>query len=391
MTVFASSLSAAFFNAASALALSAPASSMSNTLPWRTLATPSTPSDFSAPSMALPCGSRMPVFKVTVTRAFTSRSPLALHQHRAGACRTLVLHEDAEAFCDFGIGLEQAAEIPAEAVLVALLVRLDVPQTARVRRNLVGDDDPHHLVLEQPPALHLEVDEADADAEKEAGEEVVDTNGERHDVVDLLRRRPAERSDVLFRHHGVVELVVLVIKFDDRARQLRALLDAEALRQRASGDIPHHHLQRHDLDLANQLLAHVKATNEVGRHPDVIEVLKQVLRDPVVEDTLALDHLMLFRIKRGGVVLEVLDQGTWLRTFVKNLCLAFINATPTAHGDVPCFVEIHIFGVLRFTRTTTHGGAAVNSPEPHGNRTGTTPSGNLSDWLSKHNRSGPSD
>ena len=51
-------------------ALSAPASSMSNTLPWRTLAMPSTPSDFKAPSMALPCGSRMPDFSVTVTRAF---------------------------------------------------------------------------------------------------------------------------------------------------------------------------------------------------------------------------------------------------------------------------------------------------------------------------------
>src|SRR6187200_3194580 len=109
---------------------------MSNTLPWRTLATPSTPSDFSAPSMALPCGSRMPVFKVTVTRAFTSKTPLALHQHRAGARRTLVLHEDAEAFCNFGIGLQQPAEIAAETILVELLVRLDVPQPAGIRRDL---------------------------------------------------------------------------------------------------------------------------------------------------------------------------------------------------------------------------------------------------------------
>src|SRR3954447_11545598 len=47
---------------------------MSNTLPWRTLATPATPSDFSAPSIALPCGSRMPDFRVTVTRAFMLHS-----------------------------------------------------------------------------------------------------------------------------------------------------------------------------------------------------------------------------------------------------------------------------------------------------------------------------
>src|SRR5215470_1976667 len=137
MTVFAKSLSAASFSAASALALSAPASSMSNTLPWRTLATPSTPSDFSAPSMALPCGSRMPVFRVTVTRAFTSRSSSALHQHGTRALRTLVLHQDAEALCDFRVGLEQATEVAAETVLVELLVRLDVPQATAVRRDLV--------------------------------------------------------------------------------------------------------------------------------------------------------------------------------------------------------------------------------------------------------------
>src|ERR1700749_3105556 len=99
---------------------------MSNTLPWRTLATPPTPSDFSAPSIALPCGSRMPVFSVTVTRAFTSLNLLALDQHRAGARRAFVFHQDAKPPRNFGIGLQKAAKIAAEAVLVELLVRLDV-------------------------------------------------------------------------------------------------------------------------------------------------------------------------------------------------------------------------------------------------------------------------
>ena len=228
-------------------------------------------------------------------------------------------------------------------------------------RDLVGDDDPHHLVLEQPAAFHLEIDQTDADAQEQPGEEVVDADGERHDVVDFLRRRPAERGDVLFRHHGVVELVVLVIELDDRARQLGALLDAEALRQRAGRDVPHHHLQRHDLDLANQLLAHVEAADEMGRHPDVVEVLKQVLRNPVVEDALALDHLVFLGIERGRVVLEVLDQGSRLRAFIQDLGLAFINTASTAHWDVPCFVEIHEIGVLRMTRVCDHDGAAVKA------------------------------
>src|SRR6476620_11102387 len=99
---------------------------MSNTLPCRTLATPSTPSDFSAPSMALPCGSRMPDFRVTVTRAFTGPAS-ALHQHRTRTRRPLILHQNAKPLGDLGIGLQKPAEIPAETVLVELLVRLDVP------------------------------------------------------------------------------------------------------------------------------------------------------------------------------------------------------------------------------------------------------------------------
>src|SRR5882757_8770987 len=140
---------------------------MSNTLPWRTLATPSTPSDLSAPSMALPWGSRMPDFRVTVTRAFTSPTS-ALHQHRTGARGPLVLHQDPQPFCHLGVGFQESAEIAAKTVLVELLVRLDVPQPARIRRDLVGDDDSHHVVFEQAATFHLEIDQTDADSQEEA-------------------------------------------------------------------------------------------------------------------------------------------------------------------------------------------------------------------------------
>src|SRR5260370_853352 len=95
-------------------------------LPGRRLAMPSTPSDFSAPSMALPWGSRMPDFSVTVTRAFTDQAS-ALHQHRTGARGPFVLHQDAQPFCDLRVRLQEAAEIAAKTILVELLVRLDVP------------------------------------------------------------------------------------------------------------------------------------------------------------------------------------------------------------------------------------------------------------------------
>ena len=68
--------------------------------------------------------------------------------------------------------------------------------------------------------------------------------------------------------HRVAERVVLVIIFDDRAGQLRAFLDPEPLGERACGDVADHDLDRDDLDLADQLLAHVEAADEVGRDAD---------------------------------------------------------------------------------------------------------------------------
>src|SRR5229473_2357239 len=400
MMGLARSFSAASFSAPSARATSSPSSSMSNTLPWRTLATPAIPSALSAPSMAFPCGSSTPDFKVTVTRARKTPSPhgnalegrkrpgaawppvtflrarlnpgtvarmeqaksgkplpdyaaapphpgyerpcLALDQDRPGALRALVLAHDAQPLGHFGVGLEQSAEVATEAVLVELLVRLDVPQPAGIRRDLVGDDDAHHLVFPQPPAFHLEIDEPYADTEEEPGQEIVDPDGERHDVVDLLGRRPAERGDVLLRYHRIAERVVLVIEFDDRPRQLGTFLDPEPLAQRACRDVSHHHFQRDDLHLPDQLLAHIEPADEMGRHADVVEVLEQVLRDAVVEHALAFDHLMLFRIEGGRIVLEMLDQRSRLGALIEDLRLAFIDAAAAAHRDIPWLEEIHM-------------------------------------------------
>jgi hypothetical protein len=115
-----------------------------------------------------------------------------------------------------------------------------------------------------------------------------------------------------------------------------------------AGDIAHHHLERNDLHLADQLLAHVEALDEVGRNPDVVEVLEDVFGDPIVEDALAFDDLVLLCVEGGRVVLEVLDQRPGLRPFVEDFRLAFIDATAAAHRGVPCFVDVHLGAVAPF-------------------------------------------
>ena len=67
-------------------------------------------------------------------------------------------------------------------------------------------------------------------------------------------------------------------------------------------------------------------------HADIVQILEDIFRNPVVQNALAVDHFMLFGIEGGGVVLEVLDQSARLRAFIEDLGLAFVNATAAVHG-----------------------------------------------------------
>src|SRR5688500_2286120 len=98
----------------------------------------------------------------------------SLHQARPAVARLFVLAEDDQAAGDFRVSLDEAAKVAAEAILVELVGRPDVPQAARIRGDLVGDDDAHHIAFPQPAGLHLEIDETDADAEEKARQEIVD-------------------------------------------------------------------------------------------------------------------------------------------------------------------------------------------------------------------------
>src|SRR5262249_26534413 len=98
--------------------------------------------------------------------------------------------------------------------------------------------------------------------------------------------------------------------------------------------------ERNDFHFADQLLAHVEAPDEVGGNPDVVQVLEDVLRDAIVENALAFDHVVLLRIEGGRVVLEVLDQSSRFRSFVEDLALPFIDSATAAHRRVPWFVHL---------------------------------------------------
>src|SRR5262245_5154623 len=70
-------------------------------------------------------------------------------------------------------------------------------------------------------------------------------------------------------------------------------------------------------------------------------MLEDVLGDAIVEHALAFDHLMLLGIEGGGIVLEVLDQRSGLRSLIQDLRLALVDAATAAHRRVPWLEKVH--------------------------------------------------
>ena len=104
-------------------------------------------------------------------------------------------------------------------------------------------------------------------------------------------------------------------------------------RQATRGDVPHHHLQWNDLHLANELLAHVQATDEMGGNADIGQPHHEVFADAVVQHALAGDHPFLLGVERGGVVLEVLHQGAGFRPLEQDLGFPFVELAAASHHD----------------------------------------------------------
>jgi len=71
----------------------------------------------------------------------------------------------------------------------------------------------------------------------------------------------------------------------------------------------------------------------VGGNADLVEVRKKIFRNAVVQNTLAVDDLVFLLVEGGCVVLEELNKSPRLRTFVKDLGLAFVNTAATVHNN----------------------------------------------------------
>src|SRR5260370_2679342 len=122
------------------------------------------------------------------------------------------------------------------------------------------------------------------------------------------------------------------------------------------------------------------------RHADIVEILEQELADAIVENALAVDHLMFLGVESGGVVLEVLDECARLGSLEKDFRLSLIDAATAVHRDIPWFEKIHgKDGSPLSRRAEPMTGMCTAAPTCFGAAPPARRGLNLSDWGSRHN------
>src|SRR5277367_5571850 len=128
-------------------------------------------------STARPCGSRMPLRGVTNTLTCNSLP-------RARSSQPSDFHAPQHLV----ICLFDAAEVATEAILIELLARRLVPEAAGVGTNLITEDNLAVMAAE----LEFEIDEDHAALVQEFGEDTIDLEGHRVDLLELSSSGPSE-------------------------------------------------------------------------------------------------------------------------------------------------------------------------------------------------------
>ena len=72
----------------------------------------------------------------------------------------------------------------------------------------------------------------------------------------------------------------------------------------------------------------------MGGDADMRQAGKDMFGHAVIDHAFACNRTLFLRVKRGGIVFELLDQRSGLWTFIQDLGLAFVNFAAAGHGLV---------------------------------------------------------
>ena len=170
---------------------------------------------------------------------------------------------------------------------------------------------------------------------------------------------PAEAVMCSSRHQRVAQRVVLVVVFDDRARQAGALRDAQALARLPAATL------RTTTSSGMISTSRISCSRMFSRRTKwvgmPISASRSIRYSLMRLFSTPLPVMMPFfcALNGGGVVLEILHEGAGLRTLEQDLGFSLIELSAAGHGD-------SLAGVSRGRgRSGGGGGIAADPPRPN--------------------------
>ena len=197
------------------------------------------------------------------------------------------------------------AQVPAEAVLVQLLARGLVPETAGIRGDLIGQDNG---AVGQTAELQLKVHQGDPHLLEEVLQQRIDPEGQGNNGIDLLLGGQLQGPGVVGIDEGVPQGIVLIGKLNGGLVKNDALLHPVVLGEMSGRNVSDNDLQGNDGYLFHHGLPLVELLDKVGRDSLPLQHLHEQVGHAVVDGPLALNGSFLFSIEGGGVIFVLHDQ-----------------------------------------------------------------------------------
>jgi len=70
----------------------------------------------------------------------------------------------------------------------------------------------------------------------------------------------------------------------------------------------------------------------MGGNANSVQIFKDIFRNPVVQDTLAINDFVLLGVEGRRVILEELDQGSRFGALIQDFGFPFLDFRTSAHG-----------------------------------------------------------
>ena len=137
----------------------------------------------------------------------------------------------------FLVSIFYIAQIAAETVLIQFFMCFLIPQSAGIRRNLIGQNNLSMVTAK----LDLKVDQLDAEAVEILSHHIIYLKGILCDRIDLLLRRQVQCQCVVAVDERIAQIIIFIAELQGRTCKLDSLFHSHLLCEAACGEISYNY------------------------------------------------------------------------------------------------------------------------------------------------------